>query len=753
MRLLRRLLPYMLIGGFGIVASAPLWLTPGLPNSDDSLTHIFNLFAFDRQIRGGDWLPLRFPDHGLAYGYAVPAYYPPLPYLIWELIRLAGAGYVLTFKLGFTLITILAGWTSFALGRALYGLRGGLVVTFVYVFSPYLLANLHFRGALAEQLGLAVGPLLFLAIYRLARQPDLGAYLAATATVALLIATHFISTLLYFPMALLYAVWMVVNAPPTLRMRAFVWLIAAAVSGAALTAFYWLPAVVERSGLKAIDLAAALGDYLAGLMSLASFLVPTPLFDYANPHRMPELGLATWLLIGLAAGALAGRWSKLPLEQRGQQVFWGLAALLAFFLASTLAAELWRYLPAVALLQFPFRWLGPAWLGLALFIGGVAVYVPPSQGLRLLGGSLLMLLLLWFGVAGLRNLPLEPAMLRSLGIASVAEEHINLAGLRAFEYDQADNLREECWVWAYEYVPRTSGLSACEAMRDMILLGPRVTTGLPLVRAGVQASQLTPNRLVANVSSPEPWTLSLHAFWVPGWRATVDGVPVAPQPLDPLGIVSVPVPAGEHRVQLEHAPTIVRQIARWLSALLFLIWLVLALRLRPNLAAAMLGGLLLLIGPPLLIAIRIPQSPSFASTEVEFAGQVALQGYALDTTPGLVRLHLVWLARAEMETSYKVFVHIIDDTGRLWSQTDSRPVQYASNTNRWPPGQVILDRHELTLPPEMPAGRYQVRVGLYNEADGQRLPVVDAQGAPLDDQVLLEYFEYMPASAPGDSVR
>jgi hypothetical protein len=34
-----------------------------------------------------------------------------------------------------------------------------------------------------------------------------------------------------------------------------------------------------------------------------------------------------------------------------------------------------------------------------------------------------------------------------------------------------------------------------------------------------------------------------------------------------------------------------------------------------------------------------------------------------------------------------------------------------------------------------------VRVGLYNEADTVRLPVVDANGAPVDDQWLLTTVE------------
>jgi hypothetical protein len=94
-----------------------------------------------------------------------------------------------------------------------------------------------------------------------------------------------------------------------------------------------------------------------------------------------------------------------------------------------------------------------------------------------------------------------------------------------------------------------------------------------------------------------------------------------------------------------------------------------------------------------------------------------------------------------MEESYKVFIHVNDDQGKLLAQTDSRPQGYASNTNRWIPGQVVADRFEVLLPPDAPPGRYQVRVGLYNESDGQRLPVLDAAGEPVDNQVLLGYLE------------
>jgi hypothetical protein len=721
----------------GLVAAAPLWLTPGLPNSDDSLTHIFRLFSLDQQVRTGDWLPLRFPDHGLAYGYGVLSYYPPLPYLLLESIHLAGAGYVLSFKLGFTLITILAGWTSFALGRALFGKRAGWIAALVYLFSPYLLANLHLRGALAEHLGLALGPLVFLAILRLTQQPGWPAMLVASLTVAVLICTHFLSTLLYLPFALLYAIWILATDRRADWLRRLSWLVAAALGGAALAAFYWLPAALEPQGLNQVDTTVAQAEYMGELFAPAQLLRPSPIVTYGNIHGMPELGLPMLILTGLALVVWLWAWRSIQPSEQAHWGFWGVGALIALVLSSQLASPLWQAIPAVALIQFPFRWLGPAALFLAIFIAGMATRdAPPTWSNRLLplviGG-----ILLWYGVASLWNLPHEPAMLRSLGLAAVGEADITQTGLRAYEYDQADNLRDDCWVWAYEYVPRTSSLSACAAMRDLILDSPPLAANMPPVQAQIQPKVFTAGRLAAQVDAAAPWTLSLHAFWMPGWRATVDGEPVAVAPVGEIGMAGVPIPAGQHTVQIEHGPTPLRRSLRWFSLLVFCGWLLWTVRRHPRLAGVVAIGLVLLIGPLWWTAARVAPPPSMQATAVEFAGEIALQGYKLVVRDNQLRLDLVWLARQEMDASYKVFVHIIDDTGKLWVQDDSRPVRYASNTNRWLPGQAILDRHDLPLPAETPPGSYQVRLGLYNEASGVRLLVADAEGAPVDDQVLL----------------
>ena len=88
--------------------------TSYLPYGHDSVPHIFNLFALDRQIEAGNVYPLRFPEWGYGYGYAVLSYYPPLGYYLLELWHLLGANYVVAYKLGFTLIILVRGWRAMA---------------------------------------------------------------------------------------------------------------------------------------------------------------------------------------------------------------------------------------------------------------------------------------------------------------------------------------------------------------------------------------------------------------------------------------------------------------------------------------------------------------------------------------------------------------------------------------------------------------------------------------------------------------
>lgn len=113
------------------------------------------------------------------------------------------------------------------------------------------------------------------------------------------------------------------------------------------------------------------------------------------------------------------------------------------------------------------------------------------------------------------------------------------------------------------------------------------------------------------------------------------------------------------------------------------------------------------------------------SLAANFGDQIDLDGFDLAAET----LTLYWHARANITIDYTVFVHALDAEGRIMAQADNQPRQGAYPTSFWQPGELIQDVYPLSLP----ANVAQLRVGLYQQQTGQRLPVM-GQSA---DSVLL----------------
>jgi uncharacterized membrane protein len=122
-----------------------------------------------------------------------------------------------------------------------------------------------------------------------------------------------------------------------------------------------------------------------------------------------------------------------------------------------------------------------------------------------------------------------------------------------------------------------------------------------------------------------------------------------------------------------------------------------------------------------------PSSSPEVVTSADFTGQARLSGFTLSTrhleSRGSLVVTLYWQSLEEMAEDYKVFVHLVDSKGQLVAQSDAPPCAGQCPTTSWVPGDVSSDSHKLTLPDNLPAGRYQVRIGLYSESNGRRLPV------------------------------
>ena len=729
--------PLLIICLAGLGVMLPFLLKPYATQADDALHHLFRLFALDQALSQGDAYPLRFPEFSYGYGAAVLSYYPLLSYYLMEAWHLLGADYVLAYKVAFTCIALGAALSSYYLAERIFGRPAAVVVSVAYLYNPYFLTNIWRRAAAAEALALAVAPLLFAAIHRVASETSWRSYVEASVAVALIILAHPLSTFLFAPFLAGYTLLAVLLLGRGRRWRAVTILGAGVVTGALVTCFYWLPAQLEPGGRRAVDLAATVQAFMESLKPIGHALRLGWTTVFRIESTLPDFSIVVFMLLVMSLIYFVFTLRRRDIVEKAQFAFFAISAVAAFLAVTNWARPLWERLTPIAYLQFPFRWFGPWALFAALTTGGSFRLDLPgrlSQVYRYAVG----ILLLFVVVTSLRNAPLIPEVIPSAAVPKVTSADIHELGKLAYEHDEADYFANHgCWVWVNEYIPSTSFLSDCPRYLGTMLENAPVRSGLPSVKSQVIPTAAGPNLLEAVVKSAEPWRLSLHAFWIPGWSATVDGKPALAVPTDAIGVAGVEVPAGEHRVRLAFGPTPLRRVTVWVSLLALGAWLFIAWRRHWRLAAAVTVVLVLMAGLVGGRALAAPKSPNLTPVQIDLGGKIGLEGYAFGRQGDKVDVRLLWLARQPMAESYKVFIHVIDDQGRLLAQVDSRPLNYADNTNRWLPGQVTYDQFEVPLPAETPSGRYQVRVGLYNEADGQRLPVLDASGQAVDNQILL----------------
>lgn len=136
------------------------------------------------------------------------------------------------------------------------------------------------------------------------------------------------------------------------------------------------------------------------------------------------------------------------------------------------------------------------------------------------------------------------------------------------------------------------------------------------------------------------------------------------------------------------------------------------------------------------IAVIGPSQP-FTSA-YRFGEIIGLAEPQIDEDGDSVKVCLRWLSVAPASLDYHVFVHLLDAGGSQIAQADFQPKNGLYPTSVWNPGETVDDCVMLKAS-ELPGSGWQVAVGLYDLATGQRLSVVDAAGQSLsNDRVLIQ---------------
>ena len=554
------------------VAGAPL-LAGGWFQTHEGAAPLERVIAFAHEIGSGTAYPRWLALGDAGKGSAFPHFYAPGLYLAAAHLFAGGVPLFLSLAL-LLLAALLAGAVgTYAWARRRFGVSGGFVAGTLYLFAPYHFVDLYVRGALAEFAALALLPWLFLGIDLAAeRRGDAGPALIALATAGIVV-THNLSAFMIAPFAAAYLAWTAWSAGGGW------WAVGRGVLGAGggvgLSAFYWLPALLDQRHLRGLRAATTSGMYSFE----KHFVQPAQLAwtRWGHGASLPGDGDGMSFQIGLVLLAFAAAGAARAFLRRDGSGFAGAAALLglaAIVLTLDLSSPVYRVIPAMPMVQFPWRYLGPAVLFLSA-AGAAAVSWSDRLAVRARGAARAAIAAGCAAACLLSSseqrtavpAPDMAALESPATISAIAEHHLLGALCGENEYLPA-GVSDRARALRYFGAPRPHSAAAIR-VEDVTVSGASMTFA---------------------TSAPAPAALGIPWYYFPGWSARVDGAVAAIGP-GPDGFLALSVPAGAHRVEVAFEAPPSARLATLISTLTAVLG-VLSLALRGRRRAAAVAAAL-----------------------------------------------------------------------------------------------------------------------------------------------------------------
>lgn len=541
--------PAWLYPAIGVVAlSIPVCValaTSKLPQGHDATEYLLRMVEFHQNIAHGILLPRWAPDLSRGTGQPLFLFNPPFFYYLAEFWHLLGFSFVVSINLACMAIVLASAAGMFLLGRLYFGDLGGYLAAAAYIYAPYFAVDLYVRSALAEY---AAFPFFAFALYGFGAHAKYGArkYLAiGAAGFAGVLLCHNPAALLFAP---LLGGLIVLNAFFAKSWKLFAQECAGVALGLALATFVWFPSLMQNQYVQVQSLLTQGYSYYMNHFVFLHQFFNSP-WGYGLSVAGDQDGMSFslgWSHLVLIAVALMFI-RKIP----NRRWFWFFGAMAFGFCWMILPAAqpIWDHVRLLQYIAFPWRWLGPIAVAIAILVAALGPVIETLKKWRLpaFAGALALLIL--------PNLShLHPGSTLDIDPSLWSPDDIAQSGIEATSLG--------------EYRPRW--------MQDWPAYDPRpaeVVGGY----ASYRQTGRTPVSWAAAVDAGTPATLQLSTAYFPGWRVRVDGAPVKTWPSDGVGLIRFDVPPGHHLVIADFTRTPALWAADLISLLAFAVLVMIAI--------------------------------------------------------------------------------------------------------------------------------------------------------------------------------
>ena len=535
-----------------IVISLPL-LKPGLYVIHDD-QQIARLFLFDEALKSGQF-PVRWVDGlGFGFGYPLFVFYPSFVYMLGELFHLIGSGFINSIKLVFFASIIASGFAMYILAKEFWDKYSAVVASVFYLLVPYRALDIYVRGALSESFSFVWLPLILWSLYRLKRTEKAFYIYISAIFLALLMVTHnliFLPFMLILPVYLLFLIWKAEN-----KKLFIVNCLSSIVYSFGLSAFFWLPALLEKKytivdQLLLVNLAnynihfiypQQLWNWPWGFGGSAAGLTDGISFKIGKLHVFTSIAASVLAIAHLIRLKLSGA-NGSPAEalaKAGQlSIVFFVLFLFSAFMTTFYSKPIWDLIPPLAYTQFPWRFL----IFTSLFssiLAGALVYLLRLPILRLIASLILVILLVIGNFKLFKPQTYRPDLTDEI---ATSEEIIN------WDISQS----------SFEYIPKGVELKKSELGTNVVNIKKseipteevQILSGL----AQINSLNSTPSKINFIVNAKDPLQVRVNVFNFPGWNAKVDGKKFTIADNNRLKLITLNIPEGVHRVEIQFKDT------------------------------------------------------------------------------------------------------------------------------------------------------------------------------------------------------
>jgi hypothetical protein len=505
-------------------------LVNGIPTGNDLPHHYRFAIEIDENLRQGVVDQTWNGTANYGFGDVGIRFYPPLSYLPISAFRTVTGEWYFASILTFFFWFVLGGIGLYLWSREWFDETSSLVAAVIYMALPYHANQIYNAFLYAEFAAAAVIPFCFLFATRVCRKPNADNTILLAASYAILILTHLPTALITSAGLLIYSL---LSFPKNGRMKPVLSFGTAILLGFLAASFYLIRIFTETEYLKHASPEFASGDFSFSRNFLLSYF-SVGSDDYISRSLwFADLMLALTLLASVPAAIVYFRVRET--EPKRNLIAAVAVFATSLFFATPLSGFLWQYLPLLAKIQFPFRWLSLVTLIAAIFI---------AAGFR--------------HVAEMFKTPRRPVALSVFGcivmtVAFTAFQIIRPARFvdrQTFESTVASlnaNPSCECW-W-----PTWAKNNAFENRSYVTAAGREFT---------IDSREKT-DRAFHSLSGPA-LVARVATFYYPNWTASVNGIATRLSVADD-GTILIELPEGPADVRLTFHESFSAGIARIIS--------------------------------------------------------------------------------------------------------------------------------------------------------------------------------------------